>query len=164
MTLVCIDTQILVWGVKQEANSEQDEMIGKAINFLEHLDENKVKVIVPAIVVAELLMPIPIKAQSSFMSLIQENFLIVPFDGAAAAHFAQIWQQNKDHNILEEVKAGFHNATRSEMKADYMIVATAVARRARCIYSNDGPLTKFAKGCIEVRRMPDIARQSRLNL
>lgn len=45
------------------------------------------------------------------------------------------------------------------MKIDRMIVATAVSRKADCIYSEDEGLKAFAEGYIPVYPIPYIAKQ-----
>jgi predicted nucleic acid-binding protein len=78
--------------------------------------------------------------------------MIPPFDTQAALHFEKMWRnrkQVKDQNGI----------SRAEMKADFMIAATAIARGAECIYSEDAGLKKFAQDYIDVRPLPRIARQ-----
>lgn len=41
MSLIVIDTQILIWAVKREATPGQEPMIEKAARYLEHLDKCK---------------------------------------------------------------------------------------------------------------------------
>ena len=49
------------------------------------------------------------------------------------------------------------------MKADYLIMATALAKGADCIYSEDAGLKKFAQGHINVRPLPNIEQRTSLN-
>lgn len=48
------------------------------------------------------------------------------------------------------------------MKADFMIAATALARGADCIYSEDIGLRRFAQDYIDVRPLPNVERQMSL--
>ena len=81
-----------------------------------------------------------------------KTFRIIPFDDLAAKYFAEIWQKNKASRMTAREKG----ISRAEIKADYMIVATAAAHKAFCIYSNDPHLPMFSEGYVEVRRLPDV--------
>jgi len=61
MAVVCLDSQILVWGIKQQATAGQEDMIPRAKAFLKWLDDNDKKVIIPAPIITEILMPVPIE-------------------------------------------------------------------------------------------------------
>jgi hypothetical protein len=96
---------------------------------------------------------IPQEEHSKITRKIQSSFIIPPYDDAAAAIFAQIWQTNKNNGLPAEA------TTREKMKTDSMIVAIAVANKAKIMYSEDPGLCKFAKGFIETRDIPQIPRQ-----
>ena len=44
MSIVCLDTHIVIWGIKKEASDGQENLILQAENFLKWLDENKKKI------------------------------------------------------------------------------------------------------------------------
>lgn len=48
------------------------------------------------------------------------------------------------------------------MKADLMIIATALAKGASCIYSEDSGLKKFAQDYIDGKPLPNIEKQMSL--
>ena len=48
---------------------------------------------------------------------------------------------------------------RSVVKADAMIMATAIVHKAKILFSNDGNLDKLAQGFIEVKTMDDVQFQ-----
>ncbi|MEM9214632.1 MAG: PIN domain-containing protein [Cyanobacteria bacterium P01_F01_bin.150] len=150
MNLVCFDTQILIWGVKQQATPGQEANIEKARHLIQMCDENNIRVIVPSIVVAELLCNLPKKIHNDFRQLMQNRFIVSPFDTQAALHFANMWQSRSTN------RGGI---SRSEMKADFMIIAIALAHKAECIYSEDDGLTKFAKDYILVKPLPIVTKQ-----
>lgn len=158
MSLVCLDTHILIWGIKEEATEGQEEMIARAKAFLEHLEKTDRRVLIPAVVVAEFLLRLPVEVHHTIVNLFQRAFFTAPFDLQAAERFARIWQAQRDTGRIQELSQS-HGATKSELKADCMIVATAVARGTSCIYSNDDTLQKFAEGYIDVHEMPDILTQ-----
>ena len=158
MKLVCFDSNVLIWGVKEQATLGQEFMIPRTKAFMKYLDENDTRVMIPSVVIAEFLMPIPINMHAMLTNLLDRSFLIASFDTAAASAFAKIWQSKKDQFVIEALaKSG---ATKSELKMDNLIVATAVSQKADCIYSHDGPLKAFADGYIDVQDIPAIPVQA----
>ena len=154
MSLVCFDTQIIIWGVKKQATPGQEPNIDKAEFLIEQCEKDKIQVMLPSIVVAELLCAIDPSQYSAFNQIMQSRFMIIPFDMIAAAYFGKMWQERKK---IESKK--IEGISRAEMKADLMIIATALSRKAECIYSEDGPLTRFAQDFIEVRPLPVSMKQ-----
>jgi hypothetical protein len=158
MEIICLDTHILVWGIKQDASDGQEHMVPIARSFIKSLgDDKNIKVMVPSVVVGELLMRVPPEKHEEVNRLFYSRFMVPSYDIAAASCFARIWQEKK--NIFPQFKEEFPDSTREELKADCQIVAIAVTHGARCIYSYDDNLTKFANGHIEVRKMPEVVEQ-----
>ncbi|GAK50693.1 PilT protein domain protein [Candidatus Moduliflexus flocculans] len=160
MRLVCFDTQVIIWGVKQEATPGQESMIEKSKYLIQKCTEDGDRIIIPSIVVAELLMPMETRLHQTFTSLMQRKFIIPTFDLKAASHFAKVWQQKKD--IRKELMDN-RVATRAELKADSMIIATAISNEVSCIYSQDVPLKSMATSFIEVKDVPEIPVDSQLS-
>ena len=156
--LVCLDTHILIWGVKEEAEAGQEEMIDKAKRFLAHLEKDGINMLIPSIVVAEFLMRIPPELHTTIINLLSKGFMIPPFDARASAIFAAIWQDRQEKKIIEDLLKN-HHAKREELKADCMIVATAISRNAHILYTHDNKLMKFAAGKINVSDIPNIPEQ-----
>jgi predicted nucleic acid-binding protein len=154
--LVCIDTHVLIWGIKKEAASSQRVMIERTTNFLQWLQNEHQTIIVPSPVLAEFLMRIPQNEHVKITRELQSRFIVPSYDAVAASMHAHIWQTNKN-NGMPSVNTG-----RERMKTDSMIVAIAVANKAKIMYSEDLGLQKFAKGFIDVREIPKIPRQMTL--
>lgn len=161
MECVCLDTHILIWGIKEECKKGQEDMISKAKAFLKWLDDEKIKPLIPTVVLGELLMPIPSEKHNEYISIFQNNFLIVSYDVAAASCFAKIWHSKIDNKTIEKIKTD-HKLSRSEIKADLQIVAIAVTQKVSCIYSYDSNVKKFAEGYIEVKEMPILSKPMKL--
>jgi predicted nucleic acid-binding protein len=160
--VVCLDTNILIWAIKEQATPGQEAMIARAKRFLRKLDQDGAQVIIPSLIIAELLMPVPVEHHAAFTNLIERSFIVAPFDVKAAIHFVRIWQQKRKHESIRElVEAG---KTKGELKADAMIVAIAVSQGASCLYTHDGPMRKVADGFIRVSDIPDVAEQADLPL
>lgn len=160
MNLVCLDTHILIWGIKEESTSGQEHMVTKAKLFFRWLDEEGIKAVIPSNVIAEFLMLIPHEKHGEVINHFNKNFIVVPFDTAAASCFAKIWRERNDDGTIERLKK--EGTTKAKITFDCQIIATAITRGALCIYSYDEDLTKFANRYIEVKQMPDIPDQ--LNL
>lgn len=158
MSLVCLDTHILIWGIKREAAPGQENKIAMAQAFLKELEEDKdTRVMIPAPVIAELLTRVPHERHAAVNKLFESRFMVVPFDAAAASWYGRIFQDKRAGT--QDIKAATPELTRRDILADFQIVAIAVAHQASCIYSYDQGLTKFADGYIEVRTMPEMVEQ-----
>lgn len=156
MSLICFDNHILIWGIKEQATKGQEDMIPMAKNFIDSL-KDETSVLIPSIVIAEYLMPIPQELHAMVINLFNKNFIIAPFDALAASKFALIWKTNKPTDEADGIIK--NDITKAELKADSMIVAIAVARKAECIYSHDKWIKTFAKGFIDVKDIPFLPKQ-----
>jgi predicted nucleic acid-binding protein len=152
MELVGFDTHILIWGVQKTSRQTQQDMIPKTERFFKHLDDNQIKVIIPSVVLSEFLMPIPAKEMGSYLHKIEEKFMVIPYDAMAAIEFAKIWQSKQEDDTIQALR--HDGLSKHHLKVDGMIVATALTRKASCIYSHDSGLKKFASGYIEVKEIP----------
>jgi predicted nucleic acid-binding protein len=142
MALICFDTHIMIWGVKKEASLGQEANIEKAISLIKKCETDGDDIMVPSIVLAEFLCGVDPILQHEVAEFIRTTFIVPPFDAQAALKFTEMWnnKQNRGQQI-----------SRAEMKADYMIIATAVVKGADCIYSEDQGLKRFAQGFINVK-------------
>lgn len=154
--VVCLDTHVLIWGIKKQASTSQQNMIERTANFLNWLQNERQTIIVPSPVLAEFLMQIPPQDHEKVVRNIKSNFIVPSFDTAATSVFAQIWQKNKNNGLPSE------NGGRERVKTDSMIIAIAVVNKARILYSEDAGLQKAAKGFIETRGIPIVPRQMEL--
>ncbi len=155
---ICLDTHILIWGIKEEATTGQEPMVEKAKIFLSHVEkDSEITIIVPAVVLAEVLMKVPADLHKMIANSFHKVYEIASFDAKAASLFARIWQDKKNKKAIDELLA--KNATKNELKADCLIVATAVAREASCLYSHDSGVKKFGEGYIDVCEIPTIQGQ-----
>jgi hypothetical protein len=159
MKIICLDNHALIWGIREQSSEGQEDMVPHTKRFIESID-NDTSVLIPAIVFAEFLMPIPPELHPMVINLFNKNFIIAPFDALCASKFSLIWNKNKEE-AQELVKKGI---TRAQLKADGLIVATAVARKAECIYSYDKWIKTFANGFVDVKEIPFIPEQKKLEL
>lgn len=155
MAVVCIDTNVLIWAIQGKAHKSQADMVLRTRALMAHLHKNKTQIVVPAIVFTEFLIGLPEDDQSQSQKIIEDNYEIIPYDTFIALFFNRIWRDiNKGKNLPE--------VTRTELKADLMLVATALAVKSECIYSTDKPLKKIASSFIKIEDMQDISLQTLL--
>lgn len=146
MSVVCLDTQVIRWGVmKEESKTPQGTLlISRAIHLIELLEQQKASVILPSIVVGELLVTVPERDHPAVLDRLNEDWLIVDYDLRAAQLFAKIRKDQVINQIMDEIRQGNPYATRRQLSADIMIVATAIAHGAEKIYSHDKDFLKLA--------------------
>ena len=155
MSIICLDTNIVVWGIQRHSSSDRQENIPKAEALMNQLEANRNHIIIPAPVFAELLMGCNPQDNPRVMEEISRRTKIVPFDVPASIEYGKI-HINK-WGLREEL-----GIQREKMKIDMMVLAVALAQKASCIYSEDDDIHKLGKEIIEVRRMPRIALQGNL--
>lgn len=159
--VVCIDAHILIWGVRRSAEPGQEIMIERAAYFVDKCQEDGVKILLPSIVFGEVMAGTPTEMAGALARTMQKRFMIAPFDAHAAEEFGRMWHHWKDNHPDSKIREeGF---SRRKLKVDHMILATAIARGAWCIYSHDGDMRRLADGRIEVSELPEMPpRQKRL--
>lgn len=136
MSIICLDTQILIWAIKEETESDQEDMIYRSKALIERLDKTGKRLLIPSIVIGEFLIRMPSETHQTTTNLIQRNFMVASFDIRAASHYAKIWRVKQDKASLDKLKA--LGKTRQELKADRMIIATALANGADAYSGENG--------------------------
>lgn len=167
MNRVCLDNHILIWGVRGISTPGQEGMIDRAQALFEDLDESDADIMVPAVVVSEFLAGVPKPQHSGLLDVLNRRFQLPPFDVRTAAVAAGLWRDAAERNphLREVVREAFPGTEKAKIKADIMILATALVRKADILYTHDGPLRAIAAEWIEVRDLPaSRPRQSDLPL
>lgn len=160
MKTVCIDNHILVWGVRKVATPGQESMIERAEQFIAWLNKMKTRVLVPAPVLHEFLCGCDTPTQNVMRGIIEQDFLVVPFDTAAAVCATQIWRDNHVNGVVNAAKSDHADLTRARIRIDHQIAGIAMARRVDALFTEDRPLYRFAEGHLTVKSMPeDIGKQ-----
>lgn len=151
--IYCVDSQILIWGIKKQCTEGQENKIEKAMHFFKKVDEEQHQILIPTIVIAEILAPEPREKHSMYMEVINDNFMIGEFNTMCAIRYAHIL-----HDKFDDLKKFAHDngIRREKMKADFMVLATALAYGADTLYTNDKGLTKFANPYIHVSDLPNL--------
>lgn len=139
----CLDTNVIIWGIKKESSAGQEHMIPLVRNFLDELSASGATVILPAIAVGESIVHMESDAiRQEFVQQLKESFLIVPFDEKAAVEFARVWNELYADGTVEEMREKDPCYSRNKLKADVLITATAIAYEARYMVTHDPGLQK----------------------
>lgn len=156
MKRACLDNHILIWGVRGVSTPGQEGMINRAQSLFEDLDAADADIIVPAVVVAEFLAGVPVPQHIGLLDVLNRRFQVVPFDVRTASIVAELWRDAAERNphLRDQIREAFPGTERAKIKADLMILASALARGADVLYTHDGPLKVAAAGRIEVRELP----------
>lgn len=131
-------------------------MISRTQARFEDLDGSDADVMVPAVVVSEFLAGVPKLQHAGLLEVLNRRFQLPPFDVRTAAVAAGLWRDAAERNphLRDVVREAFPGTEKAKIKADMMILATALVRKADVLYTHDGPLRAIADGLIEVRDLP----------
>lgn len=163
MKRYCIDNHLLIWGIREHADPGQEEMIPRTKHFFEQCKKDKIQIVVPSVVLAELLTAIDTKHHLMVNNLINSAFFVLPFDSISSVAFARLWRERQESGAIEKLKSEA-GAKRQELKADCMIVASSLAHKVDAIYSHDETLRKFSNGTVPVLEIPKMPAQQPLEL
>jgi predicted nucleic acid-binding protein len=141
--LVCFDTNILIWGVREKSTAGQEHMIALAKEYIRGLSEIKARILLPTTVVAEYLIPCDDDSRQKQLAILEDH-IIAPFDVPAATLAAAI-QSRRD--LIDRIRKD-HIASRIAIKADCQIIAIAKTVGSDMIVSHDEALRKLAKDYI----------------
>lgn len=71
--IYCIDSNIIIWGIKKQATDGQEEMIKRAEQFFLHADEYDDIILIPSIVLAEILAPDPPQLKAKYIEILSKT-------------------------------------------------------------------------------------------
>ncbi len=129
MTLVTVDTNILIWGVRGNCTAGQEEMLDRSAAIIKNIQRNH-DLALTAICVSEYLALSTDEEASDELRVLEERFRILPFDAKAARIAATLFRDRAEVTELA-------NMRRTEIKADTQLVACAVAHGVQLLYSHD---------------------------
>nr|VFK60538.1 MAG: PIN domain [Candidatus Kentron sp. TUN]VFK69972.1 MAG: PIN domain [Candidatus Kentron sp. TUN] len=141
----------------------QLDMIQRTKGFFSDCEEQKTIIMVPFVVVGEFLTGFPENEHALIIKSLHDSFIISPYDLQASLIFASLFSKKTKSREINQIKID-HQSTRAELKADSMIVATAIAKKAEILYSHDQALKKFAQNHIQVSEIPRYTDQIGLPL
>lgn len=155
--MVCLDTHVIIWGIKEEATQGQEEMVQRAKSYIRHQDEQDVELMVPAPVIAEAMIRGDVDQLRTIQTTLERSFFIAAFDSPAAFLAAELERGSGATKLLEEGKA-----PRRHIRIDAQIAAIAIVQKAEVIISHDPHMRTVAQNRIQVTELPDIPEQGDL--
>lgn len=151
---ILLDSMIMSWGIRGEANPEQQHLIGWTQKFLQQCEADEDRIFIPAPVVGESLLRVPPEEHEEVVATFARNFCVLPFDLATAREFARLWIKREPHLREEDLRGGIA-PKKGIYRFDCQIVAIAISRNLDCIYFHDADGGRFAAGEIEGREIPN---------
>lgn len=90
--VVCIDSTIFVWGIKRNSSANQSDRIPYAVRFIEWLEQENTKILIPVPIITELLSHKAnlTERESVLQLLTSKNIIVKPFDIACALKCAEL--------------------------------------------------------------------------
>jgi predicted nucleic acid-binding protein len=152
--MICLDTAVLIWGVRGISSRTQEREIAKAERYIKWLTLKKKNVLVPAIVLSEYL----VGANATELhdgTIFEKGFQIAPFDVPAAKIAADL---ARDIDLIKTISKE-HHIDRQCIKSDIMIAAIAIQRDAERIVTSDKYFRVFEKlvsGKIAISKIPEV--------
>jgi predicted nucleic acid-binding protein len=146
--IVALATMALAWGIRKKGSKEN---IKRARYLFNELEQDDAQIVVPSVVVAEYIAAIADQPErDQTVAEMSVRFILAPFDQRDALLAAQLWRDGKSKRELGS------KGSRVCLRADVMIVATAVGHGAREFYTNDTDCLKMAKKVIDARPLPEM--------
>ncbi len=138
--LVTIDANVLIWGVRTTASAGDEHMIPRCVRFLEWLDECGHELVLTSQAVTEYLIGATVEERICELAELSSKYIILPYD-VSAIEIAATLRSDKDF-----IKSLGDDALKSRVcvKADVIIVASAVAGHVQRIYSRDAGVRALA--------------------
>ena len=157
--MTCIDTHILIWGVRGWASPAQEAMIPRTKRCIEHLAQSDERVMIPTPVVAEYLVGLPTEDHEAHLAILERNFFLPPLDVASAQLTASLLRNPGDVKGIRDK----HGVDRQSLRTDAMIIAIAIVHGASKIVTHAAKhYHKLAKALIQIESIPEIQEQSLL--
>lgn len=154
-----IDTQILIWkvGSHNRAKHGQEDMVNRTIRYIDHLQSEKIDIIIPAPALAEYWAGAPSQERHE-LQIFEMGAEIAPFDLRAAMIAGDLFRELYPIDAL----ASQFNVKRNCIKIDIMIASIAIAsletsRKINRVVTHDHDLFKaIIRNKIKVIDIPDI--------
>lgn len=159
--VVCIDSNVAIWGIKKQSSSGQSYMVEKTTKFIGKLEDEGYEILIPSVVLAEIL---PVESPENRIEIlrkIQSNFRIGNFNSYTAKIFAELF--GNDYKAQKEFSIE-NRINYNKLKIDYMIIATAIENMCNCIITNNiKDFAQFSQSRIKLIEVQEVAFQTRLD-
>lgn len=154
MAIVCLDSNILVWGIRKDSTPGQEAKIKFAEELFSNIADEKHSIIIPAICVAEASIGVTDRQDAGlFIKKLQQVSIIKPFDALCALRYYDVYNQHA--NKMPDWQAN-EGCRRINLATDIKILATALANRADILYTDNlGDFNRIADGFdIQIQGLP----------
>lgn len=144
---VCLDTNILMWGLLQQGKAADEIKREKSRYLIEELSkDNNIRVVIPALILSELAVKMTESDRISFFSYMRLYFEVIDFNSSAALEYPTI------RTVGMELKS--KELSRKEVTVDSLIVATCRAHGVNTLYSDDQKMRQIAAPFMQVEGLP----------
>ena len=157
MSVICLDTQPVLWGIQAFASESQEAMINRTRAFLNDLSEKGEKIMIPSPVVFESLLTLSDEEMQKQRAILQSRFFVSSFDLPASIEAASLLNNRE---VIQKLRDG--GARREHLKIDVQIASIAIVNGAEKIISHDKYMKSIVQNKIPVEEVPHIPEQ--LNL
>ena len=146
-----LDTNILIWGLLQSGDTpEAQKMVEKATSYLDKAAKEGQPMAISIVTVGEVLVCISPEEREKFIAILQKNFVILPYDLAAAKKAAEIFSE-----IFGKMKSSY-KGQRGLLRQDIQILASALANgNTSVIVTEDSGFKDMARHYLTVIELPD---------
>lgn len=152
--MICLDTMVLIWGVRKEASGQQQHMVRKTHLFLNALQEERESILIPTPALSEFLIGVKQEKWSRYLEIFQESFRIMPFDYPAAQVAARITQKA----LSSDVSKAF-DIKKEALKFDAAIIAIAKLAGAEYLITEDPHFKKITIPGMKIMGVPEVKIQ-----
>lgn len=141
---------MLVWYVKREATIGQESFIAKADELFNYFESEKIRVVVPSLVVGELMCNVADETKrEEIFDFISDNFEIIQHDVLSAREFARL-RISSDRESAKAY-ANSNSIPKCRMINDHNICAVALSNKCDAIFSHNlKDFEKFNNGEIPI--------------
>ena len=150
--MICIDTNVLIWGVQGVARPAQQGMIDRTRRWLAQLARDNEQLMVPSVAVGEYLQGFPAEEQAAQLEVLSGVFFVAAYDARCAALAADLQRIGPAARNEPGVRVAF--------RADVQIIATAICHGASQIATgNIEEFRRIARDRIQVIDVPETWEQ-----
>lgn len=101
MSIVFIDTQIMIWAILGQAKESQKFLVPKAKHLISDLERQKADLYISSVTLAEMFCGVPKSTHNAIRKEIQRHIKVAPFDSLAAKHYGKIWRETKADGLYD---------------------------------------------------------------
>lgn len=151
---VGLDTSAALWALNDKEEDAEHELVIRARAFVKESQDAKVILRLPAVVVGELMVKVPEGDRPEYLSKLATIFAIDAYDNGAALHAAEIqarWNARKKEKPDPNPVPG----RRQCIKADVMILGTAIEHKYDALFVADGDFDVLSDNKMVIERLAE---------